>query len=73
MLQVDAARHAPVRGEPARCSRRPRRRLRILLPFVTDVDDPLPAAIAGAAEARLVAGVEVRRCPSRDGRGRPRR
>ena len=67
MLQVD--RGAPRRSSRSRfarcCASASAGRLRILLPFVTDVDDLrfARAAIAGAAEALRHAGVEVPTVP----------
>ena len=66
MLQVDPARHAQFEEQiRALLASASAGRLRILLPFVTDVDDLrfARAAIAGAAEALRRAGVEVPAVP----------
>ena len=66
MLQVDSARNAQFEEQiRALLASASAGRLRILLPFVTDVDDLrfARAAIAGAAEALRRAGVEVPTVP----------
>jgi phosphotransferase system enzyme I (PtsI) len=66
MLQVDAARHAQFEEQiRALLASASAGRLRILLPFVTDVDDLrfARAAIARAAETLRHAGVEVPTVP----------
>jgi phosphoenolpyruvate-protein phosphotransferase (PTS system enzyme I) len=66
MLQVDHARHTQFEEQiRALLASASAGRLRILLPFVTDVDDLrfARAAIAGAAEALRHAGVEVPAVP----------
>ena len=66
MLQVDAARNAQFEEQIRALLRAaPAGRLRILLPFVTDVDDVrfARAAIARAAEALRHAGVQVPTVP----------
>ena len=75
MLQVDTARHAQFEEQiRALLASATAGRLRILLPFVTDVDDLrfARAAIAGAAEALRRGGVEVPRGARRPARAERR-